>query len=115
VKHWLIGLIFIATPIAAQDIHHHDGMSPDVDRFYSTWERPDLPGSSCCSRTDCAPATTRLVNGRWMARRDRDTDWYYVPPEKIETRRDSPDGRSHLCASWVPSGPVFCLVLGSGS
>lgn len=111
----MLALCIMVAPVAAQEIHHHEGMSPEVDRFYSTWERPDVPGASCCSHYDCAPATTRMVNGRWMAKRDRDTDWHYVSPEKIETGRDSPDGRSHLCASWLPNGPVYCLVLGSGT
>lgn len=83
---------------------HHD--------FYRSWMRPDNPTQSCCSLQDCAPVVqVRRVAGRYEAK-TKFGKWVVVPPEKVEQRRDSPDGRSHLC--W--NGPtVFCFVLGSGT
>jgi hypothetical protein len=117
VKHWLAGLIFIATPIAAQDIHHHEGMTPDVDRFYSTWLRPNGEHprvSSCCNFLDCYPVEAQFVGGHWFFRHRETQTWKIVPDGLVEHEqadpRESPDGRNHVCAS--PYGHVYCFTVG---
>lgn len=104
----------LAGPALAQEVHHHPGKSSTVDRFYSTWMKPDRPNESCCSRTDCDEAEVKNINGQWWAKRARDNRWVLVPAEKIERHRDSPDGRNHFCASNYDLTP-YCLVIGSGS
>jgi hypothetical protein len=78
---------------------------------------PDNPDLSCCGQYDCYPTEARNENGVWFAKRREDGQWLRVPPEKVEHNRDSPDGRSHLCAP----GPerayladVFCFIAGNG-
>jgi hypothetical protein len=97
---------------ARADEHHHPAQdAPIHEQFYSTWMRPDQPDKSCCNKRDCAPVTqVRRVGNRWQALRDG--EWLTIPPEKIEVNRDSPDGRSHLCAI---GGSVLCFVLGAGT
>lgn len=78
--------------------------------------QPDNRAISCCHDQDCAPAQSRLVNGRWQARNSDDEDWVDVPPQKIETERDSPDGQSHLCKQKFLAGTyVYCFLPASGS
>jgi hypothetical protein len=102
----------------AQDVHHHAGMSPDVDQFYSTWRVPNLGServSSCCNRSDCAPAEIKVREGKWYGRRSVDVDWHFIPEALLESNqgdpRESPDSGSHIC---VMSGRVICAVFGSG-
>ena len=109
-----IATTLVVGPSLAQSVHHHAGKSAAVDRFYSTWMKPDRPNESCCSRTDCDEAEVRHITGVWYAKRARDNRWVMVPPEKIEQNRDSPDGRNHFCASNYDLTP-YCLIIGSGS
>jgi hypothetical protein len=123
-------LLFAMLPAGAQEfspgeysetppVHHHEGMSPAVDRFYSTWFRPDLPDKSCCNKNDCYPTKAIFKDGQWWALRRDDDKYLPIPWEKVERNRDSPDGRSHLCApvanhvGYVPD--VFCFILGGGT
>lgn len=99
----------VLTPALAQDHHHPPQDAVLHDIFYSTWMRPDQPTVSCCNKVDCAPAEARMTSGGWVARRRNDTQWFRIPPEKIELNRDSPDGRSHLCAA----DKVFCFIAGT--
>ena len=94
--------------------HFHAPQDADIhERFYSDWMRPDNPKESCCNRRDCAPVTkVRKVGSRWEVQRESDGMWVVVPPEKVEQRRDSPDGRSHLCSRGMN---VFCFVAGAGT
>jgi hypothetical protein len=97
---------------ARADEHQHPPQDvPIHEQFYSTWMRPDQPDKSCCNRRDCAPVTqVRRLGNRWQALRDG--EWLTIPSEKIDLNRDSPDGRSHLCAI---GGTVLCFVLGAGT
>jgi hypothetical protein len=77
----------------------HDG--------YGKWERPDLPGASCCNEHDCRPV---------RAAQDMDGNWTAYPdgrPVRVPRRNllkiPSPDGRSHWCGSGVTT---FCFVAG---
>lgn len=103
-------------PLLGAQARHHPKEDEDVHtQFYSTWMRPDMPTVSCCNKLDCAPAESRMVNGEWQARRKGDKSWLKVPASKIELNRDSPDGRSHLCAQWGQVEIVFCFIAGSGT
>jgi hypothetical protein len=110
----LSSVICPLTPVEAQDVHHHPGMSAAVDAFYSTWFMPDQPGKSCCNKVDCAPAVIERRGGQLYARKIGHWKWIEIPATKIETRRDSPDGQSHVCAP-ADDHEVYCFVLGSGT
>ncbi len=96
-----------------EELHHHEGLSIDVDKFYSTWMQPDDQTKSCCHKLDCAPAEAKFIDGQWYARQVGTWRWLPIPPQKIEHNRDNPDGRNHLCASI--SDTVYCFILGSGT
>lgn len=108
-------LMILLTPAKADGPPHlhppeHAELHAD---FYSSWMRPSNPNESCCNKQDCAPVTkVRRVGDRWEAQREKDGAWLVIPPHAIEQRRDSPDGRSHLCSRGVT---VFCFVAGSGT
>src|SRR5262245_35018444 len=92
-------MLALSLTAAAQPAHRHPHVHQALhDRFYSTCMKPDDPTQSCCNWQDCYPTQVRLEGGRWLARRREDGKFLPVPPEKIEHRRDSPDGRNHLCA-----------------
>ena len=108
----LAALFWISTALAQE--HHHPNATyfGATAQFYETWMRPDMPTSSCCNRNDCAPVSeVKRVLGRWKARRASDGVWLDIPPEKVEERRDSPDGGSHLCSV---GGTVLCFIAGTG-
>jgi hypothetical protein len=115
---WAAG-IFLAAIFSAMGVviaysadHHHPPEHAELhSRYYSTWERPDQPGVSCCSDKDCAPAEARMVGGQWQARHIGTETWFPIPDAKIERNRESPDGRNHLCEL---AGMVFCFVAGAG-
>jgi hypothetical protein len=93
--------------------HTHHGAA---GKFYQSWMQPDNRAISCCHDQDCAPAQSRLVNGKWQARNSDDEDWIDIPARKVETERDSPDGRSHLCKRSSQWGAfVYCFLPASGS
>lgn len=94
-------------------LHRHPPQDVELhDRFYSNWMRPNELWTSCCDKKDCAPVTkVRRVGDRWEAQREKDQVWLVIPPGAVEQRRDSPDGRSHLCSQGVT---VFCFVAGAG-
>lgn len=111
-----VALLFLMSAYCARaaEGHTHEGA---VGKFYQSWMMPDNRGVSCCHDQDCAPAASRLVNGKWEA--ERDGEWVQIPDQKVETERDSPDGRSHLCGkrySAFGNGgvAVFCFVPGAG-
>ena len=86
------------------------------EKFYSTWMMPSNRTISCCHNEDCSPAETRFQNGHWMARKVGETGLFTeIPNHSIETERDTPDGRSHVCGR--NSGgymTVFCFIAGTG-
>jgi hypothetical protein len=94
--------------------HHHptETVTGATARFYESWKRPDMPTHSCCNLQDCYATPARSRGGKLQALHRESGDWIDVPPEKVETDRDSPDGRNHLCAS--PGKLVFCFVMGGG-
>jgi hypothetical protein len=103
--------VALGAPARGEEHAHPPQDAAIHEQFYATWMRPDQPDQSCCNRRDCAPATAvRRRNGRWQA--FRDGEWLTIPPEKIERHRDSPDGRSHLCAV---GRAVLCFVPGAGT
>lgn len=110
---WLFPLHYVL----AQDMSGHPHRDQAIhEKFYITWMRPNHPGQSCCSMNDCAPAESKLVDGHWFARKvDDKGDFIPIPDDVIERDRDTPDGRSHLCAVTTMSGPtVLCFIPGAG-
>lgn len=92
--------------------HTHEGVT---GKFYKSWMQPDNRSISCCHDQDCAPAQSRRVNGSWQARNSDDEEWVNIPPRKVETERDSPDGQSHLCKMKTFNGTyVYCFLPAAG-
>jgi hypothetical protein len=105
-------------PASAQELHHHEGMSPEVDMFYSHWRQPNdghVRSWGCCDKTDCYPTEARMIKGQWWYLHRETQRWMSVPDRKVEhlqpDPKESPDGRNHVCAS--PTGWVWCFVVGS--
>ena len=112
---WLIVVVMMAGIAFVSAYAQHPPEHQSIhDIFYKSWFRPDNRMMSCCNNLDCAPAQAKMVNGTWVAKRDRDANWITVPSDKVERERDNPDGRSHLCATWMQPGPVFCFIPGTG-
>src|SRR4051812_32338664 len=112
----IVLLFILCTPSAAQDIHHHAGMSPAVDEFYSTWQRPDHPNQSCCNRMDCYATAARMRGGHWQAQQRETGNWINVPPGAVEHNRDGPDPQAHVCMQSAEKDPtVFCFIAAGGT
>jgi hypothetical protein len=113
---------FLPAPTFAQVIqqhrHHPAADVPLHEKFYSSWYMPDNPKKSCCNKADCYPTEITYRDGEVFAKRREDGKWLRIPAVKIETRRDNPDGRNHLCApppnASYPPDTVFCFALGAG-
>jgi hypothetical protein len=103
----------------AQDHNHPAADAAIHELFYSTWMMPDHPQISCCNRQDCYPTEVRFRDGFWEARRREDGRYIRVPWEKVEQRRDNPDGRNHVCMPppnrSYRDEEVFCFALGGGT
>ncbi len=90
------------------------------DKFYATWMIPS-PGAadhrkhSCCNKKDCYPTQTKFENGQWFFLHRETNNWIAIPTNKLEhlqnDPRESPDGRSHVCADETGLR-VFCATLG---
>lgn len=102
------GFVAAAGIARGQGHSHHDA----AGRFYSTWMMPDRRTMSCCSDRDCYATEAKQVGDHWFARIRETGEWVRIPPDKIETERDNPDGQNHLCAS--PGGQVYCFIVGGG-
>jgi hypothetical protein len=121
-RYWLAGLIFIATPIAAQDHTHPPQDAQLHDQFYNTWSRPNggqQRVASCCNKHDCYPTRIIRRGSSWYAERREDRAWIRIPDGTLEHEQDdpreSPDGQNHACiAPPVYGNIVYCAVLGSG-
>lgn len=100
----------LASPAASGAEHSHGGA---VGKFYETWTMPDRRTVSCCNKRDCYATEAKQVGQFWFARIRETGQFVRVPPEKIETERDNPDGQNHLCAS--PAGQVYCFQIGGGT
>lgn len=102
-------------PLAHAQEHQHPGITIEgaTGEFYRTWERPDMAGASCCNRSDCDTAVdVKQIDGRWWARKKNGGPLMSIPPEKVEQRRDSPDGQSHVCSV---GSTVLCFLPGGGT
>jgi hypothetical protein len=109
-------------PSDAQSSAHHNHPPQDAalhEMFYSSWMMPDHPNVSCCNKQDCYPTEARYRDGFWEARRREDGHFVRIPWEKVEQRRDNPDGRNHVCMPSPERSPrgdeVYCFVLGGGT
>jgi hypothetical protein len=112
------GLILLALlmlyPLAHAQEHRHptETIHGATGLFYETWDRPDKAGASCCNRNDCEQAVdVRQIDGHWWARKKSGGPLMSIPPEKVEQRRDSPDGQSHVCSI---GSTVLCFLPAAG-
>lgn len=118
-RGWIV-LVLLGTAATAAIAQSHQHPPQDAqlhERFYSTWMMPDNPSVSCCHERDCYPTEARHDAQGWLAKRREDGKWLRVPAEKVETNRDNPDGRNHLCAPTPETAAlveVFCFTVGSG-
>jgi hypothetical protein len=117
---WVAGFVLaFAIPVAFAADHNHPPADAVLhEKFYSTWDRPDQPGVSCCSKADCYPTEARLIGGQWHAKRREDGKWLTVPSKKVERNREMPVG-AHLCApppanESVYENGVICFGAGAG-
>jgi hypothetical protein len=89
------------------------------EKFYSSWMMPDRPDRSCCNKQDCYPTEVRYRDGFWEAKRREDGRYIWIPWEKVESHRNNPDGRNHVCMPpperAYNGGEVFCFALGAGT
>lgn len=119
-KHFTILMLAVALSGTAHAADHSGHRPQDMElhhKFYNSWMMPDNRAISCCHDQDCRPAEARMVNGQWMARQDGDDgDFTPIPPNKIETERDTPDGRNHLCGrrNSPHDFTTFCFIAGAG-
>jgi len=111
-------LVFMYTIDFARgaDGHTHEGA---IGHFYQSWMMPSNRAISCCHEQDCSPAEAYQKNGQWFARKQHDLgEFTPIDPQKVETDRDSPDGRSHLCGRRYGFNnnnfSVFCFIAGAG-
>ena len=114
----IVGGLFY--PVFAQEHRGHPQQDIEIHhKFYSNWMMPDNRVVSCCHDEDCFPAEAKQINGQWYARKNDDEEWILIPSRKVETDRDTPDGRSHLCGRRYGFNggefSVFCFIAGSGS
>ncbi len=115
---WLVLLLLLGSCGHAAYAQHPTQDLQIHERFYRTWLMPDKPFQSCCSDHDCYPTEVRYRDGNTYARRREDGRWMLIPPQKIEQKRDNPDGRNHLCApppSPMNNDAVYCFIAGSGT
>jgi GH15 family glucan-1,4-alpha-glucosidase len=120
-RYWLVGLLLIATPIAAQEHFHPPQDAQLHDQFYNTWSRPNggQPRvASCCNKHDCYPTRIERRGASWYALRREDHAWIRIPQGLLEHEqldpRESPDGQNHACIAPPQYGNVvYCAVLGS--
>ena len=104
-------LLLMAIPAVAQQHHHPPEHAEIHTLFYQNWMRPDDRRLSCCNLKDCEPTQARRINGTWFVLRSADQKWLPVPANRIETERDSPDGRNHACFQGPGmSDTVFCFL-----
>lgn len=110
----IIAAMFWLSSALAQEHHHPDQtIYGATGKFYETWMQPDMPGASCCNRSDCDVAVdVKKIGGQWWARKRSGGPMTPIPPEKIEQNRDSPDGQSHLCAV---GATVLCFLPAGGT
>ena len=103
----------------AQEHHHPPADTPIHEKFYSSWMMPDRPDRSCCNKRDCYPTEVRYRDGFWEAKRREDGRYIRIPWEKVESHRNNPDGRNHVCMPppdrAYNGGEVFCFALGTGT
>lgn len=109
-----IVLFLLMSASHAQEAHGHTHAGA-AGQFYQNWMRPDNRSISCCHDKDCAPAQSKLVDGKWQARNSDAEPWLDIPESRVERERDSPDGRSHLCkAGTFGNMLVYCFLPASG-
>lgn len=120
----VVGLFLLVTRAHGQEyfdglppVQHHGHPAADLqlhEQFYQTWKMPDHPQYSCCSLEDCYPTEARPgVATQWQAKRREDGLWVDIPDEKVERKRQPPDGRAHVCMASptrVPYVAVYCFA-----
>lgn len=101
-------------PAHSQTGNWNDGHAEHHDDFYKNLKQPDN-GYSCCNAMtategDCRPVRWypgydglfyAFINGRWKP----------VPPNKVVTTTESPDGYGHVCANRY-TDDIYCFIPG---
>jgi hypothetical protein len=113
-----ITLAPLALPSPSLTQHRYPPEDADIhEKFYRTWRMSEHDWS-CCDNRDCYPTEVRIVGGEIFAKRREDGKFIAVPADRVDRRRDNPDGRNHMCAppptSTHPPDTVFCFMLGAG-
>ena len=125
-------LVFGATLAQAHD-HNH----PELDSWYSSLNRPDVPSlplinPSCCNKDDCHTTDAEIRGTDWWARLGKHrldaqgnktgewdlVEWVKIPLGKILQQKDSPTGEPVICheADWWKGKPnlttatIYCFV-----
>lgn len=116
----------LATGALARDNGQWENTDPAIHEWYRTLERPDAPGSICCTEADAYWADEIHVrDGKTYAVvTDKRPDEplgrphvavgteFEVPPEKLKWDKSNPTGHNVLFVS--TSGYTWCFVQGSG-
>lgn len=121
----LLGGLFVCG-VSARDNGQWENTDPATHEWYKTLERPDAPGSICCTEADAYFADeVHVRDGKTFATITDDRDdaplgrphiangtEFEVPPEKLKWDRGNPTGHNVLFIS--TSGFTWCFVMGTG-
>jgi hypothetical protein len=117
----------LVSPVGARDLGQWENTDPVVHEWYQHLERPDAPGSICCTEADAYWADeVHVRDGKTYATITDDRDdaplrrphipngtEFEIPPEKLKWDAGNPTGHSVLFIS--VSGFTWCFVMGSGT
>jgi hypothetical protein len=129
-----VALLFSMGPALARDRGYNN--PPDIQQWFKSLERPDLPGSrgnrSCCDVSDCHRTEFTLKNGHYRARLGRIigdtrppvwelTEWVDIPDERVIKDKGNPVGDAVICHGETTSDAdhthiiphIYCFVPGN--
>ena len=120
-------VLLLASPSWGRDNGQWEASDPAIHDWYQHLERPDAPGSICCTEADAYYADEVHVSDGQTYAVVTDTrpdgplgrphipvgTEFLVPPEKLKWDKGNPTGHSVLFVS--TSGWTWCFVMGTGS
>lgn len=123
----LIVFLFSINVSFGRDLGQWENQDPVIHEWYRHLERPDAPGSICCTEADAYWADeVHVRDGKTYAVITDDRDdaplgrphiasgtEIEVPPEKLKWDKGNPTGHNILFVS--TSGFTWCFVQGSGT